>query len=134
MQPWSIAKERREAHLRGRLKPERLLADLEAATLPNRPFVELIGIKASNSETRIFEREWVPEFKDHLQTDPLITGQIRPYVEMGFRFRWTGYSDPTGIECCLAIERNPEAERKLREWIEGPGTRAAGDEDQPPLL
>lgn len=32
-----IPKEQRAAHLRGRLKPENLLANLEAASQPNRP-------------------------------------------------------------------------------------------------
>lgn len=114
------------------LKPERLLSALDAATLPNRPFVELIGIKAQTNESKVFESVAVPEFKEHLQSDPAITEQIRPYVSMGFRFRWTGYFDPTGIECLLSIERNPEAERKLREWIEG--TRLEDRPDLPPLL
>jgi hypothetical protein len=37
MPPQSITKERRAAHLRGRLSPHSLLRDLEA-TEPNRPF------------------------------------------------------------------------------------------------
>jgi hypothetical protein len=132
--PAGIPKERRAAHLRGRLQPDRLLEDLDAATQPNRPFVELIGIKASTSESEVFDREWVPEFKNHLQNDPAITEQIRPYIAMGFRFRWTGYFDPTGIECSFAIERNPEAERKLREWIEGSGASNLDSGNQLPLL
>ena len=128
MEVWGIPREQRAAHLRLNLKPERLLAALDAATLPSRPFVELIGIKAQTNESKVFESEAVPEFKEHLQSDPAITEQIRPYVAMGFRFRWTGYFDPTGIECSLAIEKNPEAECRLREWIEG-----APLEDRPQL-
>ena len=56
-----------------------------AAKELNRPFVELIGIKASVSESDEFDRLYVPEFKQHLQTDPAITEQIRPYVELQAR-------------------------------------------------
>ncbi|QJB68694.1 hypothetical protein [Parasphingorhabdus halotolerans] len=102
--------------------------------MPNRPFVELIGIKAQVNDCEEFESVHVREFKDHLQTDPAITEQIRPLVKLGFRFRWTGYTDPTGVECCLAIVRDEKAERKLRELVEGPLEEEGPDKRQLPLI
>lgn len=114
-------KEQRAEYLRRRLEPKRLLADLDAANQPNRPWVELIGIKAANRDQEEFYKEAVPEFIEHLQSDPAITEQIRPYVELGFRLRWTGYSDATGVEHCLAIVKIPEAEHRLRARVRSSG-------------
>ena len=124
----------RAQHLRWRLQPASLLRDFEQATLSNRSSVELIGIKGQNHDGGEFQREHAPEFKAHLSDEPAIQDILRPYRDMGFRFIWTGYCDPTGTEVSLAIERNAAAEARLRLLVEGPVEDDTPDERQMPLV
>ena len=113
MPPQCIPKERRAAHLRGRLAPESLLRDLEAAE-PNRPFVTLIGIKGSWTEAEDVQNVYGPAFRQEIESDPEITAQLDELRALGFEFGWGGYSDATGEEYTLHVHRNAEAEARLR--------------------
>lgn len=116
-----IPKERRAAHLRSRLKPENLLPALEAETQPNRPYVELIGIKGSMTEAEELLEVHGLAFRAEIEGDPEITALLDEVRALGFEFGWGGYCDPTGQEVTLHIRRNREAEARLRKLISPSG-------------
>jgi hypothetical protein len=119
----------RAVYLKDRLSPSILLHALNAAIPPHPPFVTLIGIKAMISKRIEFKDVYFPTFKNEVETDPEIIALVAPFKQMGFTFGWEEYSEPSGIEQCLAIYRNQQAEERLKEIVEhGSGSRLGGGE------
>ena len=99
------------------LQPENLLPRLEAATEPGRPYADLIGIKDSATNWQELREIHGPAFRAEVEGDPEISAMLDKLRKLGFEFGWGGYSEPAGEEVTLHIQRNPEAEARLRELI-----------------
>lgn len=108
----------RVLYLKDRLAAAILLYALNAAVPPHPPFVTLIGIMASIAKATEFRENYFPRFKNEVESDPEIIALLAPIRAMGFTFGWEEYSEPSGIEQCLVIYRNQQAEERLKVIVE----------------